>query len=91
MTSGGKDKIQGDGLYLILTEDAQKPRSLLHFDAFKQKNIDPLRIKRMVKSPDMVPMIEVFFSEGVDARLESFTVSAVLRSSNGMSPEIIQI
>ena len=39
----------------------------------------------------MVPMIEVFFSEGVDARLESFTVSAVLRSSNGMSPEIIQI
>ena len=49
MTSGGKDKRCSDGLYLILTKDAQKPGSLLHFDAFKQKNIDPLRIKRMVK------------------------------------------
>ena len=35
----------------------------------------------------MVPMIEVFFSEGVEARLESLTVSTVLRSSNGMSPD----
>ena len=49
MTSGGKDKRWNGGLHLILTEDAQKPRSLLHFDAFGQKNIDPLRIKRMVK------------------------------------------
>ena len=49
MTSGGKEKRGDDGLHLILTEDAQKPGSLLHFDAFGQKNIDPLRIKRMVK------------------------------------------
>ena len=51
----------------------------------------PLESKEWLKSPDMVPMIEVFFSEGVDARLESFTVSVVLRSSNGMSPEVGEI
>ena len=41
-----------------------------------------------MNEPDMVPMIEVFFSEGVEARLESLTVSTVLRSSNGMSPDL---
>ena len=41
-----------------------------------------------MSKPDIVPIIEVFFSEGVEARLESLTVSTVLRSSNGMSPEV---
>ena len=43
--------------------------------------------ERINRQPDMVPIIEVFFSEGVEARLESFTVSIVLRSSNGISPD----